>query len=68
MEDKNETKKTQSEKEYNHHELVQIFQKNTSNIRNICVLAHVDHGKTSLVDSFCLHLGPLYETDLLKLT
>ena len=51
MEDKNETKKTQSEKEYNHHELVQIFQKNTSNIRNICVLAHVDHGKTSLVDS-----------------
>ena len=51
MEDKNENQKNQSEKEYNHHELVQIFQKNTSNIRNICVLAHVDHGKTSLVDS-----------------
>ena len=43
--------KSQNEKEYNHHELVQILQKNTSNIRNICVLAHVDHGKTSLVDS-----------------
>eukprot|EP01112_Ceratiomyxa_fruticulosa_P019964 TRINITY_DN6668_c0_g1_i1.p1 TRINITY_DN6668_c0_g1~~TRINITY_DN6668_c0_g1_i1.p1 ORF type:complete len:256 (-),score=67.51 TRINITY_DN6668_c0_g1_i1:72-725(-) len=27
------------------------LQNNTSNIRNICVLAHVDHGKTSLSDS-----------------
>ena len=51
MEDKNEIPKEQNEKEYNHHELIQILQKNTSNIRNICVLAHVDHGKTSLVDS-----------------
>ena len=51
MEDKDEIQKAQTEKEYSHHELIQIMQKNTSNIRNICVLAHVDHGKTSLVDS-----------------
>ena len=51
MEEKNVTQKTQPEKEYSHHDLIQILQKNTSNIRNICVLAHVDHGKTSLVDS-----------------
>lgn len=27
------------------------LQKNTKNIRNICVIAHVDHGKTSIVDN-----------------
>ena len=51
MEDKNAIQKDQSEKELSHHDLIQLMQKNTSNIRNICVLAHVDHGKTSLVDS-----------------
>ena len=37
--------------EVNHSDLIKQYQKNPENIRNICVLAHVDHGKTSLVDS-----------------
>jgi ribosome assembly protein 1 len=32
-------------------EIIKNLQHKTNNIRNICVLAHVDHGKTSLVDS-----------------
>lgn len=41
----------QNQDEITHDELIKLFQKNPLNIRNICVLAHVDHGKTSLVDS-----------------
>lgn len=32
-------------------ETVKRLQQNTANVRNICILAHVDHGKTSLSDS-----------------
>lgn len=32
-------------------EVVHNLQQNQANVRNICILAHVDHGKTSLSDS-----------------
>ena len=33
------------------------LQKHPKNIRNICILAHVDHGKTSLSDSLLASNG-----------
>src|SRR6202165_2731457 len=33
------------------------LQKHPQNIRNICILAHVDHGKTSLSDSLLASNG-----------
>lgn len=38
-------------------ESCKLLQKDPSSIRNICILAHVDHGKTSLSDSLLASNG-----------
>ena len=36
---------------------LKMLQENTANIRNLCILAHVDHGKTTIADSLIASNG-----------
>lgn len=40
-------------------EKIVSLQKDVKSIRNICILAHVDHGKTTLADYFVANNGKL---------
>ena len=41
-------------------ERIIALQKHPERVRNICVLAHVDHGKTTLSDCLIAHNGHIH--------